>query len=329
MTSKPPSPPTAAPPERAFRPTPKGALDPWRLVIFDTETCPLIRPVVLKNGRSVPNVNNATIVQYAFGDINGEPIVPNTNLDPQVSNWTDLVGYTTYVENAWGVEAGQLPIEAKRLPTFEQSIMASIYTLRTKVSRRLIIAAHNGFHWDFPIWRRQMMQKNLKFPDDMEIITLDTQYITKECVKRVNKYDKKWALGYAHQKLFGREIENQHTAEGDVKALSRVIRHWGAPYCTDKLTEADLIATLFRNNISGLSRSELSGLFHPVVLPAAPGGPKELHLKEEKKEKKAFAAPVVDQVIGDTPQETADRLKLLNPVAKRSLLVTLTGLSKQ
>ena len=324
---KPPSPPTKTPPPDAVRPKLKRVADPWRLVIFDTETCTLIRPVVLKNGRAVPNVNNATIVQYAFGDINGNPIVPNTNLNPEVSNWTDLVGYTSYVENAWGVEPGELPVEAARLPTFEQSILASIYTLRTRVSRRLIIAAHNGHHWDFPLFRKQMMKARYKFPDDMEIVTLDTQYLTQECVRRINPYDRKWALGYAHERLFKRSIDEQHTAMGDIKALSRIIRYWATAYVNPKqMTETAIIATMFARNIGGLSRSELIGVTPLLAMPSAPGGPRSLHVVQEEEKK---ADVVADDVIGDTPEETAQRIKMLQPVAKRSLLTTLESVSKQ
>ena len=326
---KPPSPPTKTPPPDAVRPILKRVADPWRLVIFDTETCPLVRPVVLRNGYSKPNVNNATIIQYAFGDINGDPIIPNTNLNPEVSNWTDLVGYTSYVENAWKVEPGELPVEAARLPTFEQSILASIYTLRTRVSRRLIIAAHNGHHWDFPVFRRQMLKAGYKFPDDMEIVTLETEYITRECVRRVNPYDRKWALGYAHERLFKRSIDEQHTAMGDIKALSRIIRYWATAYVNPKqMTETAIIATIFARNVGGLGRSELIGVAPSLtILFSAPGGPRELHvIQEEKKEPKKVTA---DDVIGATPEETAQRIKMLQPVAKRSLLTTLESVSKQ
>lgn len=285
-------------------------MDRFRIVFFDTETCPLVKPVVLSSGRSVPNVNNAAIVQLAFADINGKLIVPNTNLNPEVKDWSNLVGYTQYVENAWGVKSGEIPAEAARLPTFAQSIMAQIYTLRTQVSKRLIVPAHNGNGWDFPIFRRQMMQAGYKFPDDMEIITLDTQYIAKECVKRLDPKDRKWALGYTYNKLFGEDIQNQHTASGDVFALARILRYWAKPYCGEKMTEADIVAALFAQKVRGLSRSELHGVLH-VRLPDAPGGPKD------KKE-----------VIGKTPEETITHLQALPAIERRALLSTLESVKQ-
>jgi hypothetical protein len=308
--------------------------DPWRIVIFDTETCPLVRPVVMKSGRSVPNVNNATIIQYAFADINGDLIVPNTNLNPELQNWSDIVGYTEYVENAWGIDAGQLAAEAARLPTFAQSILASIYTLRTQVSKRLIIAAHNGNGWDFPIFRRQMRECGYLFPNDMEIITLDTQYITKECLQRLNPHDRKWSLGYAHQKLFGKDILDQHTAAGDVKALARILRHWATPYCPAEMTEAHIVGAILNRTTRGLSRSELLG-----VTPATPGtggmtGPKAVRLLPrlpviEEKKKEVITHEITpgepvdaERVIASTPAETAQRLQQLPAPVRRSLLAS-------
>lgn len=247
--------------------------DPWRVVTFDTEMCPLVRPVILKNGRAVTNVNNAAIVQLAFGRLNGDLVVPNTNINPEVENWSDLVGYTKYAEAAWGVGSGGLPAEAKRLPTFAQTILAQIYTLRTQVGKRLIIAAHNGNRWDFVVLRRQMLECGYKFPDDMDIITLDTQFILRECVQSINPKDRQWRLGYTHELLFGEPIKNWHTAAGDVQALSRIICWWASRHCPVDPTEDDITLAILRR-ARGLSRSELVGVSCPLPqLKRAPATP--------------------------------------------------------
>lgn len=276
-------------------------LDPWRLVFFDTETHPIVPPVKLRSGKSIPSPDNSRIIQDAFGDINGDMVLPNQNINPEVDFNDFDEAYTKYVTNAWGVTTRELQAEAKRLPTFAQSFMAQIYALRTQVSKRLLIAAHNGGGWDFPIVVRQMKEHKFVFPDDMEIKFLDTQFICKQVVKMFEPKSRKWNLGYVHELVFKETIPDQHTAQADVQALARIVRWWAQVTIGPDATEGQAINALFEDR--GIRDEMLVGVVHPTkklqntftaaklhadALKAADKKPKEE--EEPKKEAIAVAA---------------------------------------
>jgi hypothetical protein len=234
----------------------------WRIVCFDTEVVPDEPPTRLRNGFIVADANKRVMLQYAFSDLAGEMIVPDTNLNPQI-NWANVPDFKGYAAKCWGVKPEDVLNEAECLPTFAQSFMASISTLRSQMGKKLIVAAHNGHAWDFVILLKQMKQAGFKFPRDMEIIALDTKSLVQWLLRLIDDKDRKWSLGYAYEKFFEEKIKNQHTASADCMALARILGR----YCRDMDldNESQLIAHLFKAAGKGLACDTFAELQHGKV----------------------------------------------------------------
>lgn len=247
----------------------------WRLVCFDTEVVPDEPPTRLRNGFIVADANKRVMLQYAFTDLDGDLLVPVTNLNPQI-NWANVPDFKDYAAKCWGVKPEDVLEEAACLPTFHQCFMASISTLRSEVSKKLIIAAHNGHAWDFVVLLKQMKQAGFKFPRDMEIIALDTKSLVQFLLRKYDDKDRKWSLGYAYEKLFKKKIAKQHTAAADCEALARVLRKYILDMDLDD--EQALVAHLFDASNKAFRRDTFAELQHGKVKLEAkkldpPGGP--------------------------------------------------------
>jgi len=249
----------------------------WRLVCFDTEVVPDEPPTRLRNGFIVADANKRVMLQYAFTDLDGDLLVPATNLNPQI-NWADVPDFKGYAGKCWGVKPEDVEIEAKCLPTFAQSFMASISTLRLEVGKKLVVAAHNGHAWDFVIMLKQMNQAGFKFPPDMQIVALDTKSLVQFLLRKVDDKDRKWNLGHAYEVLFKKKIAKQHTAAADCEALARILRKYILDMDLDD--EAAFIVHLFKDANKGLRRDTFASLGAKVEVkkaalaaPTPPGGP--------------------------------------------------------
>lgn len=229
---------------------------PWRIVLFDIESVPNVKPALMRDGRSIPNASASNIVQMSFGGFDGTPLVAYRNINPQV-DWKVISGFTSYVERCWKAKPGELDAYSKVLPIFAEAMPGVLSALRRALGPRVILVAHNGNQWDFPILRRQMAEAGLKFP--FEIKTFDTQFIAKK-FRRVDPKDKKWSLGYVYSRAFGEKIKDAHTSEADTKALARILRGHAADHGAN--TEAECVLQLRFEN--GMRLAAFDGL---VALP--------------------------------------------------------------
>jgi hypothetical protein len=193
----------------------------WRLVCYDLETVPNSVPKLMRDGRSIPDPHTSSIVQIAFCDFEGNPIIPNLNLNPEI-DWKNVKNFTSYVKRAWDVDTeDELPHIASELPTFADAMPGVLLKLLRVVGPRIILTAHNGRAWDDCVLGRQMREAGLRFP--FEVKAFDTRYIAHK-LRLKDKKERKWKLSYVYQRAFGEKIKDAHTALPDAVALARIVR---------------------------------------------------------------------------------------------------------
>lgn len=253
-----------------------------KIVFFDVESVPATKPTLTRKGLAVPNSKNSKIVQWSLLTFDGQLILPNTNINPQV-DWKDISGFTSYVERAWNVK--DVAKEADRFPDFKTAFPAFVQALKT-VGNDIVLTAHNGNGWDYVLLSEEMRKNNLVFPADLHISTWDTRSLFKRWSFLPQK-DKKWNLGYLYEKAFpGTKIAHQHTAEGDVKAMQQLAKHFVSRALNAAATEKDVVEFLFEKTQKGVrshpfqsltANKEDARLYEP-----------QLTLNSEEKKKESF-----------------------------------------
>jgi len=211
--------------KREFQDTDKSK---WKLILFDLETVPDGKPAMTRTGRSIPNSKRSKTIQISMVTYDGQVILPNLNINPQV-DWNDIKGFTKYAEKAWDLisRPQALAKHAGTLPTLTEAWPTIIKTLESLGTNNIILAGHNIHGWDIPVLKTQMSLMGLNWPKDMNIKTWDTRSAFYKW-SNMPKGTGKWGLDFLYQNAFKNEhiaISVRHTAMGDTIAMHKLMQH--------------------------------------------------------------------------------------------------------
>ena len=90
---------------------------------------------------------------------------------------------------------------------------------RAHASSQIVLVAHGNFAFDKPTLERAFGTLSTQIPP--WVLFLDTLPLLRRQHRGIASY----GLGALYKRVFGRAIPNQHTALGDVNALSRLLYH--------------------------------------------------------------------------------------------------------
>lgn len=232
----------------------------WKLILFDLETVPDGKPAMTRTGRSIPNSKRSKTIQISMVTYDGQVILPNLNINPQV-DWNDIKGFTKYAEKAWDLisRPQALAKHAGTLPTLTEAWPIIIRALESLGTNNIILAGHNIHGWDIPVLKTQMSLLRLNWPEHMNIKTWDTRSAFYKW-SNMPKGTGKWGLDFLYQNAFKNEhiaISVRHTAMGDTIAMHKLMQHLIYKlFGHKKLDEFDFLEWL----LSSASTNKLKGV---------------------------------------------------------------------
>ncbi|XP_044162092.1 three prime repair exonuclease 2 [Bufo gargarizans] len=101
---------------------------------------------------------------------------------------------------------------------FDTSLINSVNEFINRQAKPVCLVAHNGFFYDFPLLKTELLQQNGDFPGTM--LCLDSLQAFRRLDNPTSKYVKgRHTLPELYRRSFGREPNHSHYAEGDVLTL--------------------------------------------------------------------------------------------------------------
>jgi hypothetical protein len=110
-------------------------------------------------------------------------------------------------------------------PPYEEAALRFVKWIRETAGPRPLLVAYNGDHFDIPF----LSYKNAdidpsKFPAFEAIFTADPLRVARQ-VFTPEQVGGSYRQASVYKMLFGSEPEGQHTSQGDVDALDRIVKH--------------------------------------------------------------------------------------------------------
>ncbi|KAM4019525.1 three prime repair exonuclease 2 [Anomaloglossus baeobatrachus] len=103
-------------------------------------------------------------------------------------------------------------------PKFDTNLIHAINQFVDRQAKPVCLVAHNGFFYDFPLLKTELLQQNEDFPGTM--LCLDSLEAFRNLDDPTSKYVKgRHTLTEIYKRSFGKEPDYPHFAEGDVLAL--------------------------------------------------------------------------------------------------------------
>lgn len=101
---------------------------------------------------------------------------------------------------------------------FDTNLINTINQFVNRQARPVCLVAHNGFFYDFPLLKTELLQHNEDFPGTM--LCLDSLQAFRYLDSPTSKYVKgRHTLAEIYRRSFGKEPNYSHFAEGDVLTL--------------------------------------------------------------------------------------------------------------
>ncbi|XP_063792381.1 three prime repair exonuclease 2 isoform X2 [Pseudophryne corroboree] len=116
-----------------------------------------------------------------------------------------------------GLSNEQLTTCEKQL--FEETLINTVNEFVNRQAQPVCLVAHNGFSYDFPLLKAELLQHQRDFPSSM--LCLDSlpalRYLDNQ--NRPNTVKGRYSLPELYRRYFGTEPDLSHYAEGDVITL--------------------------------------------------------------------------------------------------------------
>ncbi|XP_075691464.1 three prime repair exonuclease 2 isoform X6 [Rhinoderma darwinii] len=101
---------------------------------------------------------------------------------------------------------------------FDANVINAINVFVNRQAKPVCLVAHNGFFYDFPLLKTELLQQNGDFPGTM--LCLDSLQAFRNLDQPSSKYIKgRHTLAEIYRRSFGKEPNYSHFAEGDVLTL--------------------------------------------------------------------------------------------------------------
>ncbi|XP_069842319.1 three prime repair exonuclease 2-like isoform X2 [Dendropsophus ebraccatus] len=98
---------------------------------------------------------------------------------------------------------------------FDLTLIKAINEFVNRQAKPVCLVAHNGFSYDFPLLKTELLQQNEDFPDTM--LCLDSLHTFRYLDRSTPRLG--FTLTEIYRRCFGKEPNNSHAAEGDVLTL--------------------------------------------------------------------------------------------------------------
>ncbi|KAG9477761.1 three prime repair exonuclease 2 [Eleutherodactylus coqui] len=123
---------------------------------------------------------------------------------------------TEAAANITGLSNDQLYDSEKQ--KFDINLINTINEFVNRQAKPVCLVAHNGFYYDFPLLKTELLHQNEDFPGSM--LCLDSLKAFRYLDDPTAKYVKgRHTLVEIYRRSFGKEPNNSHFAEGDVLTL--------------------------------------------------------------------------------------------------------------
>ncbi|XP_056396744.1 three prime repair exonuclease 2 [Hyla sarda] len=101
---------------------------------------------------------------------------------------------------------------------FDTTLINAINEFVNRQAKPVCLVAHNGFFYDFPLLKTELLEQNEDFPGTM--LCLDSLQAFRDLDSPTSRYIKgRHTLTEIYRQNFGKEPNHSHFAEGDVLTL--------------------------------------------------------------------------------------------------------------
>nr|AAW27004.1 SJCHGC02520 protein [Schistosoma japonicum] len=150
---------------------------------------------------------------------------------------------------------------------FDSSAVDLIQLFLNRLDSPVCFVAHNGLRFDFPLLRAQIMSvkgNDYKLNDSNECTNYMYRYSAFISPIKLSTTTNKHSfhLGDIHERVFGEKHIHAHTAEGDCRAMLRLIQYLGSPaidWLQSHYVNFNSLTPMYSFHTPGISR--ISSLF--------------------------------------------------------------------